>query len=292
MHGTRDASDDDRLREIIDAAAEAAVVVVIGESDTGKTTLVTALANAAFARGGGVGIVDADLGQSEIGPPTTIGLGRVRGPLARLGDTEQIALEFVGVTSPAGNVLGTVVGVRRLLDRARAEGLDRVVVDTSGLVAGGLGRVLKQTKIDLLDPDLVVCLERAGECEAIVAPYAGMRRPRVLRVPVPASVRARSAEERRRHREDRLRAHFATARSIALDITRVVVQLPGGEVAAPAAIAEHLGALAGLQDVARNMRGLAVLRGLDRICNLLHIETAVNAARIAAVRIGRERYAG
>ena len=100
MHGTRDASDDDRspvvdeqLRAVIDAAAGAAVVVVIGESDTGKTTLVTALANAAFARGFGVGIVDADLGQSEIGPPTTIGLGRVRGPLARMGDAEQIALE-------------------------------------------------------------------------------------------------------------------------------------------------------------------------------------------------------
>jgi polynucleotide 5'-hydroxyl-kinase GRC3/NOL9 len=293
VHWTRDASDADRLREVIDAAAEAAVVLIIGESDTGKTTLVTALANAAFARGGRVGVVDADLGQSEIGPPTTIGLGRVRRPLGRLGDAEPIALEFVGVTSPAGNVLGTVVGVRRLLDRARSEGLDHVIVDTSGLVAGALGRVLKQAKIDLLDPDLVVCPERAKECEAIVASYAGMRRPRVLRVPVPASVRSRSAQERRRHREERLRAHFATSLPVALDIGRVVVRLPGGEVpASPAAIAEHAGALAGLHDAERNVQGLAVLRGLDRTCNVLHIETSVDVARTAAVSIGRERYEG
>lgn len=284
---------DERLREVLEAAAGAAVVVVIGETDTGKTTLVTALANAAFAGGCAVGIVDADLGQSEIGPPTTIGLGRVRGPLARLADAEPVALEFVGVTSPAGNVLGSIVGVRRMLDRARAEAFDRIVVDTSGLVAGPLGRALKQAKIEVLDPDLVVCAERGGECEAIVTPYAGMRRPRVIRVPVPASVRTRSAEERRRYREGRLRAHFAAARPVALDVRRLIVRLPGGEVpAAPAAIAEHVGALGALQDDAQHVLGLAVIRRFDHLCSVVHVETSVDAAHVAALRIGWERYAG
>jgi polynucleotide 5'-hydroxyl-kinase GRC3/NOL9 len=284
---------DDRWRAVFEAAAEAAVVVVIGESDTGKTTLVTALANAAFARGGAVGIVDADLGQSEIGPPTTLGLGRVRRPLARPADAEVIALEFVGATSPAGDVLVTVVGVRRLLDRARADGLGQIIVDTSGLVAGGVGRALKQAKIDVLAPDLLVCVERAAECEAIAAPYRGLRRPRVLRVPAAASVRARSADERRRHREEKLRAHLAPARPAALDLGRVIVRLPGGEVPpAPAAIAEHAGALAGLQDEAQQLLGLAVLRGVDAAGRVLHVETAADAAQVATVRIGRERYAG
>lgn len=291
MQGSRDASDDEGFREVVGAAVGAPVVLVIGESDAGKTTLVTAVANAALAAGLTVGIVDADLGQSEIGPPTTLGLGRVRAPLGRLSDAEVMALEFVGATSPARNLLGTVVGVRRLLDRARAARLERIVVDTSGLVAGPLGRVLKQAKIEVLDPDLVVCLERAAECEAIVAPYLGGTRPRVLRVRTPSSVRRRSAEERRGHRDERLRAHLASARPIALDLSRVVVRLPGGEVpAAPEALAEHAGALAGLQNEARDTLGLAVVRRLDAAANALHVETAVDAARIAAVRIGRERY--
>ena len=44
--------------------------------------------------------MDADLGQSDIGPPTTVGLGRVRLPVERLGDAEVVGLYFVGSTSP------------------------------------------------------------------------------------------------------------------------------------------------------------------------------------------------
>ena len=58
------------------AVADAAVTVVIGEVNSGKTTLVARLASALFARGRSVGVLDADVGQSEIGPPTTVGLGR------------------------------------------------------------------------------------------------------------------------------------------------------------------------------------------------------------------------
>lgn len=293
MRKLRDAFGDERWRAVFEAAEDAAIVMVIGESDTGKTTLVTALANAAHARGRTVGIVDADLGQSEIGPPTTIGVGRVRAPLRRLGDAEVLALEFVGATSPARNVLGAVVGIRRALDRARAARLDRIVVDTSGLVAGSLGRVLKQAKIDVLDPDLVVCLERGVECQAIVAPYLAGGRPRVLRMRVAPAVRVRTAEERRRHREERLRAHLASARPVALDLGRILVRLPGGDVvAAPEALGEHVGAIAGLEDEARQTLGLAVVRGLDPTGTALHIETTVDVARVAGVRIGRERYEG
>ncbi len=281
------------VQQVREAAAGAAVVMVVGGTDTGKTTLVTALANAATERWGAVGVLDADLGQSTIGLPTTVGLGRAQEPLARLAEAETIALEFVGVTSPAGNLLGTVVAVRRMLERARAEGLDRVLVDTSGFVAGDVGRVLKQAKIDVLDPDLVVCVERAGECEAIVAPYRGLRRPRVLRAPAPVAVRPRSAEERRRYRAERLHTHFTTARAVALDLDRVVVRLPGGEaLATPAIIAGHAGILAGLEDQDRRGLGLAVLRGVDAARRLVHVETPVDGSRVAALRIGRERYGG
>src|SRR5919204_393077 len=114
--------------------------LVIGASDVGKTTLVTQLASALSQRGAPVGVVDADLGQSAIGPPTTVGLGRVRAPLTRLSDAEMLAMHFVGVTSPAANLSGALAGARRMVERARAVGLAPIVVDTSGLVAGEMGR--------------------------------------------------------------------------------------------------------------------------------------------------------
>lgn len=272
------------------AVAEAPVVLVIGESDTGKTTLVTALANAALAAGRAVGILDTDLGQSEIGPPTTAGLGRVTAPIGRPADATVLALEFVGVTSPARNVLGALVAARRLADRARAAALDRLVVDTSGLVAGGLGRILKQAKIELLDPDVVIALERGDECEAILGPYARGARPRVVRLRAVAT-RRRTQDERRRFREERLAAHFAGARDVALDLTRVTVRLPGGEVAADAgAVAAFAGRLTGLEDETRRTLGLGVVRAIED-GRRLRVFTAVPAG-VTTVRIGRESYGG
>src|SRR5262245_12638197 len=117
--------------------------MVIGASDAGKTTLVLQLAGELGARGVDVGLVDADVGQSEIGPPATVSLGRVSGRPARLADARLVGLHFVGVSSPARDLRGTVEGVRRMTERARAEGFRCVLVDTSGLVTGWVGVALK-----------------------------------------------------------------------------------------------------------------------------------------------------
>lgn len=210
----------------LEAARQAPVTMVIGPGDVGKSTLAAALASALHAEGRVVGVVDADVGQSALGPPTTIALGRVRGPLAGLGDAELLAMHFVGATSPAANPVGTVVGTARMVSRARALGMERVVVDTSGLVAGDLGQTLKHAKIELLAPDLVVALQRAGECEAILSPWRAASRPRIVRLAPPAAARVRRAEERRRFREEALARYFKGAGRLTLDLTRVVLRRP------------------------------------------------------------------
>ena len=214
-------------------AADARVMLVIGETDAGKTSFTTFLARALLERGVSVGVVDADLGQSDIGPPTTVGLGRVRLPVERLEDAEVVGLYFVGSTSPQGHLLPTVAGTRAMVQRALGLGFDRVIVDTSGLVQGEPGRLLKQHKIDLVEPDLVLALQRSGECEHILRPYAAGARPAVLRL-APAGVgRRRSQEERRQHRERSLQAYLAGARPVSLDLSRVILRQPALYVGQP-----------------------------------------------------------
>lgn len=229
------------------AARGARVVLVLGESDTGKTTLVASLASALLEAGASVAIVDADLGQSEIGPPTTVGLGRPRAPLDCLADAEVSGLYFVGATSPRDHVVETVLGTRRMTDRALELGVDHVIVDTSGLVHGEVGRSLKQAKIELVAPDLVLCLQRAGECEPILGPYAGDRRPAVLRLRPTPAVRRRPVEERRLHRERAMTAYFTDARPVTLDLGRVVLRAPA-LYAGPALSLHDTEALAALLD--------------------------------------------
>ncbi len=230
----------------LDAASAAPLTVVIGPGDAGKTTLVTALANALFDRGFSVGIVDADVGQSVLGPPTTVGLGRVTRALQHPGDADLIAMAFVGATSPAANLTGTVVATGRMVTRARAQGIARVLVDTGGLIAGDLGRTLKQAKIDLLDPDLVICLARGGECEAVLRPYRVAARPRIVRLAPSPAARSRNAETRRRYRDEALARYFAGSQRIVLDLRSVVLKRPAlfaGEPLNPAKLAEAAAAV-------------------------------------------------
>ena len=212
---------------------DARVVLVLGESDIGKTSLVTYLADTLHRAGRSVAVVDADVGQSEIGPPTTVGLGVLRGPLARLGDAPVRRLAFVGATSPAGHVAPTVAATARMAERARRLGVEIVLVDTSGLVHGAIGRLLKRDKIDRVAPDLVLCLQRDGECEPILdACDAGSRS--VLRLAAGRGVRPRSPLERRRRREAAFATYFADARRIELDLGRVVSGEPRERATRPA----------------------------------------------------------
>jgi polynucleotide 5'-hydroxyl-kinase GRC3/NOL9 len=274
----------------LEHAVRSRLTLLLGDIDTGKTSLATFLANELCRRGFRVGVVDADLGQSEIGPPTTIGLGWVRRPLDRLGDVEVVGLFFVGATSPAGHVGATVTGTRRMVDQGATLGCERLLVDTSGLIAGDLGRGLKQAKIERLDPDLVICLERARECEAILRGFSGRARPEILRLPIGEGLRRRSAEARRRHREGALDAYFQGAVTRRLPLTglgwrRMSDGHHDGRV--PLARLDGLeGAIVGLDDAAGDTLGLGAIRAVDAVERALAVDTPVRDAPIAGLRWG------
>jgi polynucleotide 5'-hydroxyl-kinase GRC3/NOL9 len=267
------------------AAAAARVTLVIGASDTGKSTLITSLASALAARGRRVAVVDADLGQSDIGPPTTVGLGLVHAPLARLADAELVGLEFLGVTSPALCPRETAEATARQVQRALDAGCAHVLVDTSGLVEGRFGQALKRLKIARVAPQALLVLQRARECEPILA---ALSEPlTIVRLPAAPTTR-RSATVRRLARERSLAAHLAGAVAVHLDLRRVVARpAPAGR---GLAVVEVVDALVGLDARDGRTLGIGRVRTVDLASARLTVETRVKRARIAAVAIGRERY--
>jgi polynucleotide 5'-hydroxyl-kinase GRC3/NOL9 len=271
-------------RAALAAVLEARVTVVIGASDAGKTTLVAALASELASRGAPVGVVDSDVGQSEIGPPTTVGLGRIAARVTGLADAEPIAFQFVGVSSPARDIRGVVEASRRMVDRARAQRFERVLVDTGGLVLGWPGQRLKREKIEAVDPDLLLFLERADECAPIAERYAGALRPRVLRLPAPGRPNSRSQTVRRQHRLAALDAYLRDARSS--DVSRSAVELPRG-----LQWTDVVGGLCGLDDADGNTIALGLVE--DVADDTLRVLAPLpRRARAARVRIGRERKDG
>jgi polynucleotide 5'-hydroxyl-kinase GRC3/NOL9 len=266
-------------------ARDARVVLVLGESDTGKTSFVAHLADALLRGGRSVAVVDADLGQSEIGPPTTVGLGELRGPVARLGDANLRGLAFVGATSPVAHVQPTVRATGRMTERALRLGVDHVLVDTSGLVQGEIGRLLKQHKIERVAPDVVLCLQRDGECEHILSSYPAGR-PVVIRLAAASAARRRSADERRRRRESAFAGYFTAARRLELDLGRVVLCELGRT---SDALDDAQDAVAGLDGADDETLGLGIVRAVDLARRAMVLETPVPEDAIATVRLSGVR---
>lgn len=200
-------------------AKEARVVMLLGSVDVGKTTFCEALAAAGVSAGRRVAVLDADIGQSEIGPPGCIGLAMPTQVPFRLQDLKPVGLYFVGSTTPIGFMVECVAGVRRLATRAASLGAELTVVDTTGLVHGHLGRKLKAGKVDVLAPDAVVVLQRAGEAEHVVRTCPPSR---LVRLPVPEQIRPKPTQMRSLRRSSRLAAYFRDARDIELPLRRLI----------------------------------------------------------------------
>jgi polynucleotide 5'-hydroxyl-kinase GRC3/NOL9 len=193
------------------AAGRTGVVVLLGGLDSGKTTLAGNVLAAALDAGRTPALLDADVGQKSVGPPATVGLKLIRSPddLApeRLARPDE--LSFVGATYPQGHFLPVVTGAARLLTRAHEEGADLIVVDTSGLVSGVYGQLLKYHKLEMLQPDLVVGLQRGGELDPVLGIVHRFFASEVAALPVHPDVVVTSVEQRAANREQAFRRYFA-----------------------------------------------------------------------------------
>jgi polynucleotide 5'-hydroxyl-kinase GRC3/NOL9 len=184
--------------------------MLLGGLDSGKSTLGRTIARAGLEAGRAVAYLDADLGQKVVGPPTAVTLRQLHGPeeLEPASLSRPDALYFVGATSPQGQLLPLVVGTDLLLNQAIDEGADLVVVDTSGLVSGVYGQILKYHKIELLQPDVVIGLQRGEELDPLLGIVQRFFNTEVVVLPIDPEVRSVSVEERARNREEAFRRYF------------------------------------------------------------------------------------
>lgn len=186
-------------------------VFLLGDMDAGKTTFGIELLRRATEAGIPSALVDADIGQSTTGPPTTVGLKLCAGMREVTAATLRVAdaLSFVGAVSPRGHLLPLVTGTGKLVATAREAGCRLIVVDTTSYISGIYGQTLKFHKMDLVRCDFVVAIERGGELDPLIGLAQRFTPAEVVELEVPAQVVPRSAEERSTLREQQFAAYFA-----------------------------------------------------------------------------------
>ena len=206
------------------------IVLVIGATDAGKSTFCRFLADFALAKGFKVACVDADVGQSQIGPPTTIGVksfepgietqlpsaqelmvdgGQNRAENSIVFDGTADRLYFVGDVSPKGHFLETLTGIRLMVDSAREDDADFIIVDTTGYVHDPPAVILKQHKIELIRPNHLICIGRSIEFEQITACYSQQTWLNIHYLLPHRSVRLKNSHTRSRYRKDRFDRYFS-----------------------------------------------------------------------------------
>lgn len=286
-------------RAIAVIADSGGLVMVMGASDTGKTTWVRWAARQLIQNGTiPVGIVDADLGQTTLGPPAAVALKF----LERMSQLEDIlnpvfcdAVSFVGSVSPVGHLLQTLVACKLLVEKAKQSGTKTILVDTSGLVTAGLGFQLKLRKIELLNPDHLVVLQHGTELDSLLKVLKGRPGLTIHRLPVSQFAKTRTAVERVAHRAQRFSTYFVKADRVSFAADQLIILTstkrvnPYGhdatDLSSPEALQSHelFGLLVGLNNAADETLGLGLLEGASEDGNDIYVKTPLQD--VSAVRI-------
>ena len=165
-------------------------VIVLGPTDVGKSTLCVYLLNRLGIAGRDVRVIDADIGQTDVGPPTSIALASSAQPITSLTElTPELAL-FIGHTTPSYVEAKLINGIRRL---GAQGGAPLTIINTDGWVAE---REAIRYKIDLItqvQPQLVLALACGDELHAILE---GVRSS-IMHVNAAENVLSRSRADRK-----------------------------------------------------------------------------------------------
>ncbi len=177
--------------------------LLLGATDSGKSTLAKYLTKRLIQEAISVSIVDADVGQSSLGLPGTISMK----VFLNEEDVKQFTFEkmyFVGSTNPAKKISLMINGTRKLVDISREES-DITLVDTTGLINGEIGRALKIGKIRAIKPEHVVVLQRLEELEHILRLVQNMN---IYRMCASSMAKCRDRENRMKYRERKFLDYF------------------------------------------------------------------------------------
>ena len=191
-------------------------VMLLGGIDVGKSGLFAFLTNKLVSSGLKLGLIDADIGQSDIGPVGTIGLSLIEETIVHPSLTEANSLFFIGDNTPRGHLLPMVVGTRKLLDRAKHEEADVVLINTTGYIHSNPARALKRFMILATDPTKVVILQRKDEAEHIAKLIP--RKSELIRIPVSRNIRRKNRSYRVLFRQSNIKRYLDGARSMKIEI--------------------------------------------------------------------------
>jgi len=197
-----------KVKEEIRQGQKPLTLFMLGGVDVGKTYTVTSIANRFYEQGLNVAVVDADVGQSDIGPPCCIGMGILEKRIKKLSEVPLHSLYFAGNTSPNGCMRECVKGAAAAVKKAKELNADVILVDSTGWIEGEDALRFKLSEVKEIKPSFVVVIEKEDELGHILQHLT----EKVIKLRMSNEAISRTREERRALREEAYNKYFRAAK--------------------------------------------------------------------------------
>lgn len=180
--------------------------IAIGGVDVGKTSFAISLSSYLLKKGYSVFFIDLDLGQSTIGLPMTISLGRMSLEGEDSVGFNLMASEFVGNNTPEGIeplVLSRFYKILSLVPRSNDT---KLIIDTCGYINSPRALGYKRSIIEIVQDRLSIIISDRSWARRFID-Y--IPREKIILEPLPEAKR-RDFQIRKERRESLLREYFST----------------------------------------------------------------------------------
>ncbi|WP_455280036.1 Clp1/GlmU family protein [[Eubacterium] cellulosolvens] len=250
-------------------------LLVIGSTDTGKSTLCTFLVNHILKFKQSVALIDADIGQSDLGPPGTLGLSIISKPYIESDNLNVDSMIFVGRTSPYSVTEKIINGILKL-ENSIQKGTS-IVINTDGWILDAEAIAYKLRMIKQLETNMTIILDEGNELYDIFEinlPF--------MRIQVPKFIKTRGREERKKIREYHYKKYLRNAIHTNFSLNGMVIEgllskkIQGGEIL-------------GFIDPNGFLIGIGILEYINRKKQILRAYTNVNARNVTSIECGNIR---
>jgi polynucleotide 5'-kinase involved in rRNA processing len=189
---------------------------------------------------------------------------------------------FVGVTSPSEAVSKTIEGLALMKAEILERTADFVVVNTDGWVEGEEAVEYKAQLAEMLEPDVVLCIQQKDELKLLLAALMKFRK---IVIDSSLAVKQRSTEKRKNLRQTSYAKYLTDAKVKSLPLNQLTIE---EKTALAIRQGEEEGLLLGLYDAQRKFLGIGVLREVDSVRKTLRVLTSVTA-KPSSVSFGKVR---
>lgn len=197
------------------------ICLILGASDTGKTTLAAVLAGR-LAQDRPVGIIDADIGQSHIGPPTTVGWAIVDKPEVDFSRIIPGGISFVGDITPVGHLLQLTAAITQGVQQVSKLN-ELIIIDTPGFISGPAAAALWWTVQQILRPKLILAVQQNNELNDILTGLQNLG-SQIEQVKSSPQIPTKSPQARRSYRQKQFNRYFRDLCLYNISLNKVAIQ--------------------------------------------------------------------